>query len=153
MCSSNNNAETAAAANSQNSFLRRRLCILIFSRCLIEPTSFVYFDACTNVRCYYQHMVDSKTTKACYHARIVGVFLRKSIESSLRPKITAADTNPTPKAKVSGGILNGKAVNLVKPTYPAAGRASRASGKVEVQIVFDEIGKVIWARAISGHPD
>ena len=65
----------------------------------------------------------------------------------------AGDTNPAPKAKVSGGILNGKALNLVKPTYPAAGRASGASGKVEVQIVVDETGKVIWARAISGHPD
>lgn len=52
-----------------------------------------------------------------------------------------------------GGILNGKALNLVKPTYPAAGRASGASGKAEVQIVFDETGKVIWARAIKGHPD
>ena len=79
-----------------------------------------------------------------------------AIESSVRRKITtvvAVDTNPAPKAKVSGGILNGKALNLVKPTYPAAGRASGASGKVEVQIVFDETGKVIWARAISGHPD
>ena len=79
-----------------------------------------------------------------------------SIESSLSRKITTVvvgDNNPPPKAKVSGGVLNGKAINLVKPSYPAAGRASGASGKVEVQIVFDETGKVIWARAISGHPD
>lgn len=81
--------------------------------------------------------------------------LYDAIESSVRRKITtvAGDTNPAPRAKVSGGILNGKALNLVKPTYPAAVRASGASGKVEVQIVFDETGKVIWARAISGHPD
>ncbi|MEN3325858.1 MAG: periplasmic protein TonB [Acidobacteriota bacterium] len=79
-----------------------------------------------------------------------------AIESSVRSKLTTvvvSDTNPAPKAKVSGGVLNGKALNLVKPTYPAAGRASGASGKVEVQIVFDGTGKVIWARAISGHPD
>lgn len=75
-----------------------------------------------------------------------------AIESSVRRKITTVegDTNPAPRARVSGGILNGKAINLVKPTYPAAGRAS---GRVEVQIVIDETGKVIWARAISGHPD
>jgi TonB family protein len=79
-----------------------------------------------------------------------------AIESSIRRKITtvvAGDTNPAPRAKVSGGILNGKALNLVKPIYPAAAHAAGASGKVEVQIVFDETGKVIWARAISGHPD
>ena len=77
-----------------------------------------------------------------------------SIESSVRRKTTVTlDTNPAPKAKVSGGILNGKALNLVTPTYPSSGRVSRVSGKVEVQIVFDETGKVIWARAISGHPD
>jgi TonB family protein len=79
-----------------------------------------------------------------------------AIESSIRRTITtvvAGDTNPAPRAKVSGGILNGKALNLVKPIYSAAAHAAGASGKVEVQIVFDETGKVIWARAISGHPD
>lgn len=78
-----------------------------------------------------------------------------AIESSVRRKIArvGVDNNPAPKAKVAGGILNGKAINLVKPSYPAAARASGASGKVEVQIVFDETGKVIWARAVSGHPD
>lgn len=43
-CSPNNNAETAAAANSQKNFLRRRLCILILFWRLIEPTPFVCFD-------------------------------------------------------------------------------------------------------------
>jgi hypothetical protein len=42
-CSPNTNAETAAAANSQKNFLRRRLCVLILFGCLIEPTPFVLF--------------------------------------------------------------------------------------------------------------
>ena len=77
------------------------------------------------------------------------------IESSVRSKITTvAAVDPTaPKARVSGGILNGRALNLVEPTYPAGARASGASGRVEVKIVFDETGKVIWAKVISGHPD
>ncbi len=53
---------------------------------------------------------------------------------------------------VSGGILNGKAVNLVKPPYPAAARAVRASGAVNVQVMIDEKGDVISATAVSGHP-
>ena len=53
---------------------------------------------------------------------------------------------------ISGGILNGKATNLVKPPYPAAARAVRASGAVNVEVTVDEKGDVISARAISGHP-
>lgn len=58
---------------------------------------------------------------------------------------------PVPKI-VSGGVLNGKAVNLVKPSYPAAARAVKASGAVNVQVTIDEQGNVISASAVSGHP-
>lgn len=79
----------------------------------------------------------------------------EAIESAVRRKITteAIDTTSQPKARVSGGILNGKALSLVKPAYPAAARAAGASGEVKVQIVFDESGNVIWAKAVSGHPE
>ena len=61
--------------------------------------------------------------------------------------------SPTPIPKViSGGIINGKAMNLVKPPYPAAARTVRASGAVNVQVVIDESGKVISATAVSGNP-
>jgi TonB family protein len=53
---------------------------------------------------------------------------------------------------VSGGVLNGKATNLVKPAYPAAARAVNASGAVNVQVTIDESGNVISASAVSGHP-
>ena len=62
------------------------------------------------------------------------------------------DPNPPPKATISGGILNGRSLNLVKPSYPPAAREAGASGKVEVRVVIDESGKVIWAKAQSGHP-
>lgn len=58
---------------------------------------------------------------------------------------------PVPKI-VSGGVVNGKATNLVKPPYPAAARAVRASGAVNVQVTIDEGGSVISASAVSGHP-
>ncbi len=58
---------------------------------------------------------------------------------------------PPPK-KVSGGVINGKATNLPKPAYPAAARAVRASGAVNVQVTIDESGNVVSVSAVSGHP-
>lgn len=59
---------------------------------------------------------------------------------------------PPPRAPIPGGVLNGKAISLPKPPYPAIARSARASGMVVVQVTIDESGKVISARAISGHP-
>lgn len=52
----------------------------------------------------------------------------------------------------SGGILNGLAVALPKPDYPAAAKAVGAAGSVSVQIAADENGNVEVAQALSGHP-
>ena len=78
--------------------------------------------------------------------------LYDSIKSTVAPPTVVADPNPPPEARVAGGVLNGRAVKLVKPGYPAEAQKAGASGQVTVQIVFDEDGKVIWARATSGHP-
>jgi len=59
---------------------------------------------------------------------------------------------PTPRAPISGGVLNGKAVRLVQPQYPPIARSEHASGQVSVQITIDENGNVISAHAVSGHP-
>lgn len=63
--------------------------------------------------------------------------------------ISAQDNNIK---TISGGVLNGKAVNLVKPAYPPAALAVRASGAVNVQVMVDEEGNVVSAKAVSGHP-
>ena len=57
-----------------------------------------------------------------------------------------------PRAPISGGVLNGKAISLPKPAYPAIARQAHASGTVVVQVTIDENGNVISARAVSGHP-
>jgi TonB family protein len=63
---------------------------------------------------------------------------------------------PTPvperRAPISGGVLNGKAISKPAPVYPAVARAARASGTVTVQVLIDESGKVVSARAVGGHP-
>ena len=57
-----------------------------------------------------------------------------------------------PVEGVSGGVLNGKAITLPPPEYPAIARAAKASGNVTVEITIDEEGNVIAARSVSGHP-
>jgi protein TonB len=66
---------------------------------------------------------------------------------------------PPPVAKpkpllrpMSGGVLNGKAVSLPVPVYPPAAKSMRASGLVTVDVVIDETGKVISAKALNGQP-
>jgi Ca-activated chloride channel family protein len=55
------------------------------------------------------------------------------------------------KAPLSGGMLNGKALRLPVPIYPPSARDSGAQGKVVVEVLIDEQGKVVEARAVSGH--
>lgn len=64
----------------------------------------------------------------------------------------SAQNTPEPVKTISGGVVNGKAEVLAKPVYPAAARAVRASGAVNVKILIDEEGKVVSAEAVSGHP-
>ena len=51
-----------------------------------------------------------------------------------------------------GGNLNSRGVVTPMPAYPPLARAARASGTVVVQVLADECGNVISARASSGHP-
>lgn len=57
---------------------------------------------------------------------------------------------PRTAAPISGGVLNGKAINLPAPKYPRDARDAHESGTVEVRIVIDEQGNVIAAQAMSG---
>ncbi|MDQ3181353.1 MAG: TonB family protein [Acidobacteriota bacterium] len=68
------------------------------------------------------------------------------------PPPPAPKTPPPVPKTISGGVVNSKASNLVKPAYPAAARAVRASGAVNVQVKIDERGNVVSASAVSGHP-
>lgn len=53
---------------------------------------------------------------------------------------------------VSKGPITGLALVLPKPPYPPLARQARAHGPVNVQVLIDETGKVISAKAVSGNP-
>ena len=56
----------------------------------------------------------------------------------------------SPTKTISQGAINGSAINLPAPIYPAAARAVSVSGAVNVEVTIDEAGNVIAATAISG---
>ena len=58
-----------------------------------------------------------------------------------------------PSEPIQGGILDGKALIMPTADYPRVTHIKELpQGKVVVRVVVDETGKVISARAISGHP-
>ncbi len=77
------------------------------------------------------------------------VELSKKTETSSNS--TAEDQGDGRKI-LSGGVLEGRAVELPKPSYPPAARAVRATGSVEIQVLILEDGSVFEAEAKSGHP-
>jgi tetratricopeptide (TPR) repeat protein len=63
---------------------------------------------------------------------------------------SASQVNGTPSTKiVPAGVINGKAITLVTPPFPAEARGKQ-SGKVTVQVLIDENGRVLRACAVEG---
>lgn len=82
--------------------------------------------------------------------------LWETVRSSLKvepPLIGGQTAGVGPnKGAIMGGVLNRKALSLPKPEYPAIARAVHASGTVVVQVLINEEGYVVSAKAVSGHP-
>lgn len=78
---------------------------------------------------------------------------------AVSPPPSAATTQPSPqpangsapKTPLNAGQLNSKALSLPKPLYPETARRMRLEGVVRVLVLIDESGKVVSARAESGH--
>lgn len=67
------------------------------------------------------------------------------------PVIIDGNAEIKPAQEIRGGVLNGKAVELPKPKYPAAARAVRAEGPVRVRVLIEADGTVFSAEAVEGH--
>ncbi len=62
---------------------------------------------------------------------------------------------PTPKPKplvVSKGVITSEAVSLPAPLYPPMAKTMQLQGRVSIQVLIDETGRVISAHAVDGHP-
>lgn len=70
------------------------------------------------------------------------------------PARAAQQDKPEPPKIIrkSGGVLQGSTLKRVEPVYPPLAKTARVGGTVVVEVTVDEAGKVISARAISGHP-
>jgi TonB family protein len=71
--------------------------------------------------------------------------------------IAECETPDRPKPATEAEIkivsqLCGKAISLPKPSYPEGAKEAKASGLVQVDVIVDEKGRVIWAKAVTGHP-
>jgi len=69
-------------------------------------------------------------------------------------RVPVGDSDPTPpkvsNQAVSGGVLNGTAILLPSRVYPETARRNHITGTVNVEVVVDENGKIISAKALSG---
>ncbi len=96
---------------------------------------------------------DSETPRGTQSSEMYFTKKASVVTSSDETKDTTNDSlngmNQTPKL-ISGGVLNGKALQLVKPAYPAEAREAKAKGAVNVQVLIDEQGNVVSAKAVSG---
>jgi len=73
------------------------------------------------------------------------------IDVGTPPPATPPVRPAVPKV-VSKGVITGLAISLPKPPYPPIARQMRVQGTVSVQVLVDETGKVVSARAVLGNP-
>jgi protein TonB len=67
------------------------------------------------------------------------------------PPPPAPSPTPVKVVKISQ-VLNSKAISLPRPNYPIIAKQIKIQGVVTVQVLIDETGKVVSAKAVSGHP-
>lgn len=73
---------------------------------------------------------------------------REKEAEAVLAKMEAESSDPL--QPVVGGVLNGRAILLAQPAYPAEAKAMRAQGTVPVKVLVDELGRVVGATAVGG---
>ncbi|HWN10554.1 MAG TPA: energy transducer TonB [Pyrinomonadaceae bacterium] len=76
------------------------------------------------------------------------------IRSTLKvdPVVITGGRVVQPKEAANPDVMNGQALHLENPVYPAGARQARAAGTILVRVTIGEKGNVIAARAVEGHP-
>lgn len=65
-------------------------------------------------------------------------------------EVVVFDGSKSSKDNLPKGVVNGNAIDLVAPGYPAVARAAHISGRVVVLVLIDPTGKVIAAQPAEG---
>ena len=68
------------------------------------------------------------------------------------PPPAAPKSEPKKPTTLTKGVVNGAAIDLPKPAYPAVALRINLTGNVNVQVLINESGDVVSARAVDGHP-
>ena len=70
------------------------------------------------------------------------------------PRPTPAPTPKQPEGPVrlTSSVISSKVIEKPAPPYPTIARAANVQGAVAIQILIDEQGRVVSAKATSGHP-
>lgn len=101
----------------------------IFTKLLLLPAFFTFGN-----------FIQAQTKKAGINSK------PKISKKVVKSKVKKASTKI-----ISAGVVNGKAINFVRPQYPATAKAVQASGSVSVQILIDETGAVEEAKIVGGN--
>lgn len=76
-------------------------------------------------------------------------------ETGARADVIFWQCGETDAPKPLGTIIPGHNIKILTrpaPTYPPEAKAKKIEGSFTVAVIFDEEGKVIWAKANAGHP-
>jgi protein TonB len=79
------------------------------------------------------------------------------VEPPPPPAVPTPTPQPTPRKpegplRLTSTIISSKAIEKPAPPYPPIAKSAGIQGTVAVQVVIDEQGRVISAKAASGHP-
>jgi TonB family protein len=74
----------------------------------------------------------------------------KTNSPATQDKTPKPATNDDDNPAMDVGFLNGRAIDLPKPAYPAEAKKDHVTGQVQVKVFVDETGKVTSAEVMSG---
>ena len=111
----------------------------------------VYFGRMNHqfVSLAYVRRIDDELAASAWSAVRTSLKLKLGVSTTV---IGSEASSTSQRQLITGGVLNGRAISLPRPDYPPVARQAHASGTVVVQVTIDELGDVIAAHAVSGHP-
>lgn len=86
------------------------------------------------------------------HKSIISLILYYLSISSIATWSSFDGKHQEKMVRKTNDVLQRSAIKQVDPTYPPLVKGMQVSGQVDVEVIIDEMGKVISASALSGHP-